>query len=538
MENLNDNISINIIGAGLAGLSAAIDLAGEGISCRLISLKPSERAQSVMAEGGINAALDTMGEGDTTLLHYKETLKGGVYLADEAAVKGLIDNAPEIVNELLRLGVPFDKKDGKLVLRAFGGQKKRRTAYAMSSTGKVIMTSLIDRARYFEKEGLVTRYPHSEALCIKKDAEGAGGVIVRDIYTDDITVLDGPVIIACGGLNGLFPGLYTGSAANEANLQAALFSQGVEFGNLEFIQYHPTTVKIAGKRMLISEAARGEGGRLFIMRDGRPWYFMEEECFPLKNLMPRDVVSREMNRVMKLPGCEGSVYLDMRTLSDDIWENKLADMRAELLHYLGLDIKNEPVPVSPGIHFFMGGILVDKHHRTNIRNLYAAGECACIYHGANRLGGNSMLGAIYGGKTAARTAADELKEFGVALSAGTDDNKIIDKKELSVRASFSKRHALILKNAMGIVRDGDELSTAIKEADELLKEALSGREYQLLNLGKAVLLSAYNRKESRGAHVRGDFPELNDELYKKTSVAYFKDGEVNVLLKDISGSAL
>ena len=396
---------IKIIGAGLAGLSAAITLAEKGYKSTIISLQPSERAQSVMAEGGINGASNTMGENDSPAEHASDTLKAGVALADPAAVKDLAQHAPEIHQWLMRLGAPLHRKDGQLILRNFGGQKKKRTAYAQSSTGKVLMTALIDECRKYEASAVIHRLSHHEFLSLILRDGCCEGVWIRDSYTGECFALTGPVIFASGGLNGFFPGMTTGTASNSGDAAAILFAQGVAFANLEFIQYHPTTVQIPGKRMLISEAARGEGGRLFIYQDGSPRYFMEEKYPELGNLMPRDVVSREMYQLTRDTGEQ--VYLDLRGLSNNTWKEKLSDLREEIRYYLALDPAKEPVPVSPGIHYFMGGILVDRGHRTSLSGLYAAGECACQYHGANRLGGNSTLGAIYGGMTAAVTAAAE-----------------------------------------------------------------------------------------------------------------------------------
>ena len=321
---------VNIVGAGLSGLSAAIHLAKAGIPCNLISALPSERAQSVLAEGGINAALDTMGEHDTPAEHFADTMKGGVDLADPNAVAGLTEHAPEIVRWMFSLGTPFQMEEERLILRNFGGQKKKRTAYSKSSTGKVLMTALIDEARRWEDAGLIHRFSHhlAEDLTIEGEGEDrcCSGLVIRDAYTSRLLNCPGPVILCSGGMNGIFPGLTTGTVPNTGNLTALVFAKGVEFGNLEFIQYHPTTVGIPGKRMLISEAARGEGGRLFILRDGKPWYFMEEKYPELGNLMPRDVVSREMFFVSHRPDCEPQVYLDLTGLPAATWGKKLSDI--------------------------------------------------------------------------------------------------------------------------------------------------------------------------------------------------------------------
>ena len=198
-------MSIHIIGAGLAGLSAAVTLAEQRISSNLISLQPSERAQSVLAEGGINAALNTMGEQDDIAYHYEDTLKGGVYLADPNAVANLTGHAPEIVRWLERLGVPFNMTESDIMLRNFGGQKKKRTAYARSSTGKIIMTALIDEARKFEVSGFIKRYSHHAFVKLLLKNQVCEGVQIRDCYTGKIADLYGAVILCTGGLNGIFP---------------------------------------------------------------------------------------------------------------------------------------------------------------------------------------------------------------------------------------------------------------------------------------------------------------------------------------------
>lgn len=519
---------VNIIGAGLAGLSAAITLAKSGVRCSLISSQASERAQSVMAEGGINAALDVMGEHDTTAEHFADTMKGGVFLADPNAVNGLTSGAPEIVNWLHSLGVPFQYENGHIIQRNFGGQKKKRTAYAKSSTGKVIMTALIDEARKYEAAGLIERYSHHTAVDIVISGGACTGAVVRDVFSGETRVFPGKVILANGGLNGFFPGQTTGTTQNTGDLAAVLFSRGVEFANLEFIQYHPTTAQIQGKRMLISEAARGEGGRLFIERGGSRWYFMEKLYPELGNLMPRDVVSREMYKVLHDPQCGGQTYLDMTALPQDTWKHKLSDLRSEIIDYLSVDPVKEPVAVSPGIHFFMGGIYVNEHHETSIPGLYAAGECACQYHGANRLGGNSMLGALYGGKTAAHNAA-----VSPDIPAGATQD-IPEPVETQSSPAAASRLCNILLSGLGIIRDEQHINAALKELDGcVFSGGLSQLERRRFQFGRAMLMSALERRESRGAHTRSDFPERSDEDFLRTTIARVVNGRISIEMRSI-----
>lgn len=523
--------AINVVGAGLAGLSAALVLARDGVPCRLISAQASERAQSVLAEGGINAALDVMGEHDTVQEHFAETMCGGVWLADPNAVWGLVQDAPGIVRELEALGVPFQREGGKMVQRNFGGQKKKRTAYAKSSTGKVLVTAMVDAVRQQEARGLVSRHPHAELADIKVADGSCQGVWVRDVYTGSVAYHDGPTILACGGMGAMFGGLTTGTTTNTGNVAALAFLRGAELANLEFLQYHPTTVPIAGKRMLVSEAARGEGGRLFALRGGEPWYFMEERYPELGNLMPRDVVSREEYRVLRDPRCDGHVYLDMRGLSKRIWRERLSDLREEVEHYLAIDPAKQPVPVEPGIHYFMGGIHVDERHQTNVRDLYAAGECACAYHGANRLGGNSLLGAIRGGKVAARSAMEDVEAAmscqrhidGACVQGAAYAGEVhfLSAGSASVEASVSQ----VLGSCMGIIRSRDGLQAGIDELDALPQ---MGR----VQLARAIVASALAREESRGAHQRADFPKTRDE-FRRTTVASWDGHDPQIRFEEL-----
>lgn len=505
---------VNIIGAGLAGLSAALELSKAGIGTRLISVQTSERAQSNLAEGGINACLNVMGEEDHVWEHFADTLKGGCDLADPNMAAGLCLAAPSIIDDLLSYGVPFQREKGKLIQRNFGGQKKKRTTYVKSSTGKMITAAMIDAVRRYECEGLVERFPHHEFARLVIEDGICKGVLVKDQYRGEALQMAGPVILCVGGMNGLFRGKTTGSTANTGSAAAVLFAQGVEMANLEMVQYHPTTVQIAGKRMLISEAARGEGGRLFYYseggegtQDGKIW-FMEDKYGERGNLMPRDVVSREM------AACGKQVYLDLTGLPAAAWEHKLSDLRAEIQHYLAIDPAKEPVPVAPGIHFFMGGIHIDESHRTNVPGVYAAGECACGYHGANRLGGNSLLAAIYGGKIAAGQAVREEKEAAPADDILTDLQS--DRADDEIAA--------ILIRSLPVLRRQTELEEGLSQMRDykktLSRDSLS---YCKAVLAEAILMSAAERKESRGAHYVAEYPDRM-EAYRKTSVASF-DGE-------------
>ncbi len=516
---------VNIIGAGLSGLAAAINLAKNNIKCNLISNMPSERAQSVLAEGGINACLNTMGENDTILEHFNDTKKGGVSLENDENITNLVNNAPKIIEELIKLGVPFNYENGHIIQRNFGGQKKKRTAFAKSSTGKMIMTALIDEARKYEAKGLITRYMHHECVDANIINNKLESIIIKDLFANKFYKLTGITILAIGGLNGFFDGYVTGSNLNNSNLPSKLFLKGLEFKNLEFIQYHPTTIDIGYKRLLVSEAARGEGGRLLVYKDGNPYYFMED-LHPLGNLAPRDVISKQEYLILNDPTYDNTIYLDLRELNNDIWKNKLSDLRDEIIEYIHLDPKNDLIPVSPGIHFFMGGINVDINHKTNIDRLYAVGEASSIYHGANRLGGNSMLGALCGGIIASNNilSNDNYDEFKIEETS-YDDIKLNIEKDNILRD--------ILINTLSIIRNNNSLNEGLIKIEEIINNNdLNSLNKAKYILGMAMIKSALERKESRGAHQRSDFPNLDDN-YLKSTIAKYADNKIIIEYRGI-----
>ena len=528
---------ILIIGSGLSGLTCALELASKGIRSTLVSPYPSERAQSVMAAGGINAAI---GKGDSPQLHAQDTLSSGGDIAGKEAVSNLCATAPELIRWLESLGVVFTREEnGEMTLRALGGQSCNRTAYAGAATGKQIMSALIRVARKYECSDVICRMLgrqfHSALI---RDGKCYGALLYNEQTRKMETVYADAVVIASGGQNALF-GKTTGSTQCDGYVAAKLYEQGAKLKNLEFIQYHPTTLETPQKRMLISEAARGEGGRLYYVENGRRVYFMEDLYGEKGNLMPRDIVSK------CIYSAPSQVYLDIAFLSKAHIRSRLQEVAELCEKYADLDVTKESIPVYPSVHFFMGGLCVDGHHKTNIDHLYAVGECASRYHGANRLGGNSLLSAIYSGKVAAKAIADspkaeEAPDFSEYIS--TQEQRL--EQRLASKSRFSAVYiryelAKLMKDCLGVVRTEQKLVEGIESVDYYLSiseklvydadvSAYVGYSLRpLLLLARAILTSALARKETRGAHIREDYPQRSAE-YDYCSVCDYQNGEHRV----------
>ncbi|MCR5544333.1 MAG: FAD-binding protein [Eubacterium sp.] len=531
-----------IIGCGVSGLSSAISLAEKGIKSVLISPFPPERAQSVMATGGINAVMGIPDGEDSIEKHIEDTISGGCFIAGRQAVEGLCKAASKIVENLEGMGTVFTKdKDGNFSKRAFGGQSYKRTIFSGASTGKQIVTGLVLKCRKYEADGMIERMMwtdfHSGLI---KDGKCYGALVYNEATRELMPIYADAVIVATGGQNTLF-GKTTGSTTCDGYAAGKLFTQGAELKNLEFIQYHPTTLETVHKKMLISEAARGEGGRLFYNKDGERIYFLEDMFGPRGNLMPRDVISKSMYDIGE------QIYLDVTFIDKKIIKTRLSEINDICEKYRGIDIAKTPIPVEPSIHFFMGGLAVKNNHETNIEGLYAVGECASIYHGANRLGGNSLLAAFYGGYTAATSIEGT---YSSKTSETPDFSKYIEEENSKFKAAGENKSkfpvmyirdmvAEDMNKNLGIVRDKNSLEEGIKNIDYYIDIA-SKLNYDnnvlpyfnysvsaILKLGKAILISAESRKESRGAHIRSDFPEKRDD-YKAASIISYNDGKYDI----------
>lgn len=532
--------NVLIIGSGIAGMACAVRCAQHGMHATLVSPYPSERAQSVMAAGGINAVTARCEDGDSVASHIEDTLKGGSWIAGRNAVTGLCAHAEEIIQYLEGIGTVFSvDEQGRPQRRAFGGQSHKRTYYCGSSTGKQIVSALVMEARRYEATGTIVRRlrAHFHSALIQDGV--CYGALLFDERSEQLeSVYADALVMAVGGQNSLF-GKTTGSTLCDGYAAGRLFLQGALLKNLEFIQYHPTTLETEQKRMLITEAVRGEGGRLFYRDGDRRVYFMEDKYGPRGNLMTRDVVSREVYAAGR------EVFLDISFLNKRLIDSRLEEVRDLCWKYRGIDISTTPVPIAPSVHFFMGGLAVHLNHQTNIQNLYAVGECASMYHGANRLGGNSLLVALYSG----RVAADDI--CGRASTLGHPDFAQTLAREQERLAGFLGQDspfpimyirdmlAETMRLHMGIVRTREGIQQGIMDVDYYRSVARRIRfdgsvsAYANYSLGailvaaRAALTCAQERRESRGAHYRSDAPQSSDDYACATLIAY-DDGAFRV----------
>ncbi len=418
-----------VIGGGLAGLAATMKLCEDKARVTLVSYQPVKRSHSVCAQGGINAAIDTKGEGDSPETHFYDTVKGGDFLAHQPLVRDMCHQAPAIVHLMDRLGVAFNRTpEGHLEFRRFGGTLFSRTAFAGATTGQQLLYALDEQVRRYEHDGQVQKLEWHEYLSAILDSQGVcRGAVLHDLHTGEIFSAKGDaVILATGGPAQVY-GKTTGSTVCNGVATTAAYLQGAKYANGEFIQVHPTAIPGQDKLRLMSESARGEGGRIWVPRkknddrdpltipESERYYFLEENHPRFGNLVPRDVASREIHDVVynKELGVEGQpmVYLDLTHQSEEFLEHRLGGILDIYAKFTGDNPKKVPMKIFPAVHYSMGGIWTDyesngsglidhqspRNQMTSIQGLYAAGECDYQFHGANRLGANSLLSCIYTG---------------------------------------------------------------------------------------------------------------------------------------------
>ena len=408
------DIRIAVIGGGLAGLMTTIKIAELGHNVDLFSLVPVRRSHSVCAQGGINGAVNTKGEGDSPLIHFDDTVYGGDFLANQPPVKAMCEMAPAIIYMFDRMGVPFSRtSEGMIDFRRFGGTKHHRTAFAGASTGQQLLYALDEQVRRYEAEGKVTKYEWWEFMsAVLDDNQVCRGLTAMNLRTLEVQAFPADaVIMATGGIGSIF-GKSTNSVICTGSAQSALYQQGVHYANGEFIQVHPTAIPGEDKLRLMSESARGEGGRVWVPRkkgdqrdptdipENERWYFLEEKYPAYGNLVPRDIATREIFHVcLDGYGVGGGnmVFLDLTHIPAETLDRKLGAILEIYEKFVGDDPRYTPMKIFPGMHYTMGGIWVDYDQMTNVPGIFAVGECDYSIHGANRLGANSLVSCIYAG---------------------------------------------------------------------------------------------------------------------------------------------
>ena len=571
---------IIVVGGGLAGLAAVIKIAEAGGKVDLFSIVPVKRSHSVCAQGGINAAKDLKGEGDTVLKHFDDTVYGGDFLANQTPVKNMTAQGPAIIDLLDRMGVPFNRTpEGLLDFRRFGGTLYQRTAFAGATTGQQLLYALDEQVRRHESEGKVTKYEGWEFLSAVLDDNGVcRGICAMDLRTMETRTFPCDAVIICTGGNGAIFGKSTNSVVCTGSAQSALYQQGAYYANGEFIQVHPTAIPGEDKLRLMSESARGEGGRVWVPRDRNEkrvarsipeadrFYFLEERYPKYGNLVPRDIATREIFKIVyeDSMGIDGQpmVYLDLTHLPKERL-HKLEGILEIYEKFVGDDPREVPMKIFPGMHYTMGGLWVDFDQKTNLPGVFAAGEADYSIHGANRLGANSLLSCIYGGFVAGPNAMTYAKSLPAQTGDGGAAAELQRQKEKNnvLLSSTGTENPFKLWRELGetmtkhatIVRYNAGLDEADAKLVELLARynninlsdksqwantsfAFTRQLYNMLELARVIVQGARQRDESRGAHYKPDFPNRDDEKFLKTTKAAFVGGAPQISYEEVDTS--
>ena len=555
-----------IIGSGSAGLRAAIEAHDAGADVLIISKSRKGDPHTVLARGGINAALGTMDPEDNWMVHAVDTLREGEFLADYERVEVLCKNAPDAVNELVNWGARFHReKDGRLTQRFFGAHTYRRTVFYEDWTGQEIIRVLIDQVRLRKIEIVdnvyITKLIKSDNLSGKREATKITGALGIDFKKKEIVIFEcKSLILAAGGYTRVYAVSSSRSFENYGEGMILAYEAGADLVDMEMVQFHPTGMVWPEKALgtLATEAIRGEGGILLNSKGER---YMKNYYPERMELGPRDVVARATyNEILDGRGTQhGGVWLDVTHLSRQKIMDRLPTMYEQFKNINGIDISKDKMEVGPTAHYSMGGIVVDIKCRTKIRGLFAVGEVISQIHGANRLGGNSLLDTIVFGKIAGFEAASFAKEEGerhkteqslLGLTVSNkkefgDDEIFIVKDPITFRNEIQE----IMNHNAGIIREETRLQNGLKRILELKKEFYSKdnvlKEFKIENeevvltlevksslvVSEAIIRSALTRQESRGAHYRSDFPQLDDEKWK-VNIYCRAEGKEMILFKE------
>lgn len=562
---------VMIIGGGLAGLSATMKLAELGLDVDLMSLVPVKRSHSVCAQGGINAVNNmTRQEGDDEWLHLDDTVYGGDFLQHQPPVKEMAYWAPKVVDLMDRLGVTFNRtQEGFLDNRRFGGTLYKRTAFAGATTGQQLLYALDEQVRRHEQSGRVTKYEYWDFLGPVLDDQGAcRGCVAQDLVTMEIRAFPADALILGTGGCGLIFGRSTMSMVCTGSAASRAFQAGAKYANGEFVQVHPTAIPGADKLRLMSESARGEGGRVWVPRkpqdprqprdipESERYYFLEERYPEYGNLVPRDIATREIFNVCTKEGLSVEpgrlcVYLDLTHLPRELLDRKLGGILEIYEKFQGVDPRDVPMKIFPAVHYFMGGLWADyersadgglvagspRNQQTNIPGMYAIGECDYQYHGGNRLGANSLLSCIFTGLF----VAPGIETWLNSLPHGTAAEQPSSLFEQARRQKQQQHEALLARDRgtenpylihqelgdvmtrnVTVVRRNDQLREAYEQICQLEQRAaraslsdtgqwtnqnvvFTKALMDMFPLAKVVTKGALLRDECRGAHFKPEF---------------------------------
>ena len=560
-----------VVGGGLAGLAATMKLAELGIAVDCMSLTPVKRSHSVCAQGGINSVNETTRQqGDSEYLHLDDTLYGGDFLQHQPPVKEMADWAPRIIDLMDRLGVPFNRTpEGFRDQRRFGGTMFKRTAFAGATTGQQLLYALDEQVRRWHSAGRVEMYEGWDYLGPILDDEGrCRGAVAQNLVSMEIREFAADAVILATGGCGLIYGRSTMSMACTGSAASRSVQAGVKYANGEFIQVHPTAIPGADKLRLMSESARGEGGRVWVPRkphdarapgeipDSDRYYFLEERYPKYGNLVPRDIATREIfnvcvNEGLSVETDRQCVYLDLTHISREELDRKLGGILSIYEKFQGVDPRDEPMKIFPAVHYSMGGMWADyertqegglvigspRNQQTNVPGLFAIGECDYQYHGGNRLGANSLLSCIFSGLFVAPSIQNMLASLKDSAHDAKYDTLLrgqrairqLDHDQLLKRDGGRENPYIIhqelgdvMTKAATVVRKNEQLTAALETVNELCERVercslsdtgnwtnqnvvFTKSLRDMFPLAKALLKGALARDECRGAHFKPDF---------------------------------